>query len=317
MSKKAINKTLSIIFIILLAVVIITYIIDSEKGDRTFKKELVTTDTSKVTSINILPKKDTSYIKIFRTSDNNWKLRYKGKNVNADKNTVNEMLKELTNLQPKSVAATSQTKWKEFEVTDSLATRVKLLKGSKTVADVMIGKFSYKQNPMTRRTEITSYVRLSNENMVYAIDGFLNMTFNRKPKSFRDNTVISSKANSWNKITYNYPSDSSFTLIKQKNKWMVNGLLADSIITIRYLRTISHLNNSNFIDNINYKNNKPVYSVKIEGNNMKSIEINAFSTDSLNQYVVTSSENKGTYFDGSKILKKLYVNKNYFRKKSK
>jgi hypothetical protein len=74
MFNKLSNKTLLILFIILLVIVAAFLFYDSKHGERSFRKDLVNIDTSKVTSINIYPKStDHKLVKIFKEG-NYWKV---------------------------------------------------------------------------------------------------------------------------------------------------------------------------------------------------------------------------------------------------
>ncbi|MFH1000663.1 MAG: DUF4340 domain-containing protein, partial [Bacteroidota bacterium] len=230
------------------------------------------------------------------------------------------------NLKPERVAATKEDKWVEYKVVDSLGTRVKFKKGNEVLADLYLGKFSYQQaqnqyqqyaNQRGGGTKMTTYVRLANENNVYAVNGFLSMTFNREPNLFRDKTLIQCNSEDLTGLNFTYP-DSSFTLMKQEEKWMAGGLMADSASTVKVLRSLCKLKGTDFIENgEKYKTAKPVFSLKLEGNNMSPIEVKAYETsDSTCQFMVESSINPGNYMDGDKMkmFEKLYISKSKFFK---
>jgi len=319
MFRKVKFKTLIIVFIVLLVIVVIVEIVDYRKGDRTFRSDLVNIDTSKVSSVFLYPKAENyNEIKIFR-SHGGWKIENMGKTFNADENVVYNMLDELIRLKPERVAAADKSKWEDFEVTDSTGVRIKVVEKNSIVADIIIGKFSYQQpqNPYQQRQgKMTSYVRLVNETKVYAVDGFLNMIFNRDVNTFRNKNLIESNKNNWTKLTFSYPADSSFVLIRQNDKWMSSGLLADSAQTDSYLYSIARLNSSDFVDETNsIILINELFSLMIEGNNLPApIEIKAFSADTLNKYIITSSENSGSNFSGAKrdLFNKIFVPQSHF-----
>src|SRR5665647_1705682 len=100
---------------------------------------------------------------------------------------------EVLNIKPQSLAAMNKSKWKDFELTDSLATHIKFLsKKGKALADLMIGKFTYKQvdNPNTgysaNNIQGTSFVRLYNEEEVYGVEGFISFLLSGKFEDWRD-----------------------------------------------------------------------------------------------------------------------------------
>ncbi|MCD4745783.1 MAG: DUF4340 domain-containing protein [Bacteroidales bacterium] len=316
LSKILNTKTL----IILLAILVIIYIISnlSDSGERTFKSELVTIDTADITSIIIQPKiGGGDEIKLTRTGYD-WKLESGDKIYDPDKNAANNILSELIKIKPERVAATDDSKWKQYEVTDSTGTRVLLKKKNKVVADLYVGKFSYAQaknaQPNQRQQgKMTTYVRLADEKEVYAVEGFLKMTIQSDVNAYRNNTLININKNDLTKLEFTYP-DKSFTLMKLDNKWVINGVLADSAKTAKYFNSLARVISSNFIDDVNPTSSLPEYSLEIEGNNFAPIEIKAFPADTTNKYIITSSINQGAKFSGAKsnLFEKIFTQQNTF-----
>ena len=145
MFRKVNIKILAAIFAVLLAIVVLIEVIDSRKGNRTFKSDLVEVLSENVTSIELYPKAaNGKRIKLFR-ENNIWKVESEGKTYNADQSTPGNMISQLNAMTPKSVAATNKDRWEQFEVTDSLGTRVKLFQGTDLLANLVIGKFSFSQ----------------------------------------------------------------------------------------------------------------------------------------------------------------------------
>ena len=300
MFRKINNKLLYTIFVVLLAIVVLIEFIDARKGNRTFKSDLVEVVADEVTSIEIYPKATNgNLIKLFKENDF-WKVESAGKKYNADQATAGRMISELNEMKPKSVVATNKESWEKFEVTDSLGTEVKLMKGTTVLADLVVGKFSYSEP-----RNMTSYVRLKNDKEVYGVEGMLGMSFNRNLNSFRDRTVIKSNKSDWTKLTFEYPADSSFVLEKKGDKWMIGDLQADSAEVVQYFNKISGLTDGSFVDQ------KPVFAAThrliIEGNNMmQKVEIAGYYSDPEN-FVFESNQNPDTYFSNKETAKKLFV----------
>lgn len=321
MYKKLNIKSLVIIFAVLLVLVIIVFYMDSKKGERTFRSNIVDIDTSKVSSIIIYPKSNREEpVEILRKGYL-WKIKSKQKLFNADENTVNNILKTMAELKPKRVAAADRSRWEEFEVTDSLATRVKLITGKKTGADIYFGKFSYQQpkNQMAyyynQQGTMTTYVRIAKDKIVYVVEGYLGMTLNRGLNDFRNKSILRSNKSDWTRLSFAYPADSSFNLVKEGDKWMVDGLLADSGSVADYFNSISWLTSSDFVDDQKPLHAKADLSLKIEGDNfVRPLQVKAFKADTVNRYLITSSLNEGTFFSGakSKLTEKIFIGKNKF-----
>ncbi|VAW12985.1 hypothetical protein MNBD_BACTEROID01-1608 [hydrothermal vent metagenome] len=306
MFRKVSIKILLSVFVILLVMVVLVKIIDTQKGDRTFRNELVKVNAGDITSILLSPKITAGKVITLKKEGDSWKvISPEGEIFNADKNAASNLIAELNRIKPESVVATSKEKWGQFEVTDSLGTNVKLLKGDDVIADIYIGKFSFSQP-----RKMTSYVRLAGDKEVYGVNGFLSMTFNRDLDSFRDKTVISSSTGDWVKLSFSYPADSSFTLVKIENDWQVNGASADSASVATYLGSIAHLNESAFA-----KEEPSVaasHILKIEGDNMMPpVEIKGYYLGG-GQIVIESNQNPGTYFESGELASKLFPPRSKF-----
>jgi len=302
MFNKLNSKTLLIVFAILLIVVLLIKFFESRKGERTFKSEITSFDIEDVTSVSVITKGEADKKLSLYIDGEEWKAEKEGETYNADATKIDNLLAELIKLKPERVAATTKEKWGDFEVIDSLSVRIIVKKESKVLADLHIGKFSYQNptSPYERQGKMTSYVRAANDDITYAVNGFLRMTFNSDINGYRNNKLCVSSVSDLTKLIFNYPADSSFTLTKQNDKWMVNGLLADSAKVVKYLGSIANLTSSNFI------NNEPTA--------MLPIEISAIPADSTNQYLIISSLNKGTLFSGAKggLFKKVFKGEDSF-----
>lgn len=316
MSKILNLKVLLIMFGVLAVAVIAILLAEGNKPERTFKSELFTVDTAKVTSIVITPKEKQKGDISLKKENNQWKLDLGNKQIDADNGMISGILSQLTQLKPERVAARDKSKWKDFQVTDSASTRVQVKQGEELTADFLIGKFSTRQSRQQNHYQqpqysMTTYVRLNGEEEVYAIDGFLSMSFNRSIEDFRNKTILKADKNDLTKLTFSYPGDSSFTVSKQNNKWMLGGVLADSVKMVSYLGSITRLNSSNFIEKPAVELSEPVFSVVVEGNNINPVEINAFPADTINKYYIRSSVNPDAVFSSANegIAEKLFVGK--------
>jgi hypothetical protein len=273
--------------------------------NRSFKSNLTHIDTASVTRITIAPRFGKSTIELFK-KDQLWRVKIDDRNYTADPSAIKGMLSNLAALRATRIAAKSKEQWTNFEVTDSAATHVIVNAGIKTVANIYLGKFSYQQpknaNPYMyqQQGKMTSYVRLSGDRQVYAVDGMIALSFNRDANDFRNRALIKSKKENWNRLEFHSP-EYSFNLTKQDNKWAIDGLPADSATVATYLSSLAWLNSSNFIEEKSLTVSSPAYSLDIEGENMSApIRIQAFPADSTNGYAITSSLNEGTYFSGNK-----------------
>ena len=294
MFNKISTKTLVILFAVLLLVV--AYLLFFKSGEeRSFRNELVNIDTSKVGEIHIYPR-DKKH-EIYLTRDGvNWNIKLtENKTAPALKSKITNLLNELTRIKPTVLAARDQSKWKEFQV-DSSGTRIKVFENGKPSLDIVIGRIAFQQP-----NSVSTYVRLNNDVDVYKTDGYLGMMIGRSPNDFRNPNIISSNRTDWTRLTFRYPADSSFILIKDGNKWKINGIDIDSAKTVQLLGSLEHVTSENFADNFNPGDfQKPVYRITIDKKDTTSINVDAYM-DSL-RVIIHSSENPESYFTGTKDL---------------
>ena len=306
-------KTLVIILIVLAAVILIIDMMGDK--ERSFRSEIVEVDTASVTAIHITIPKDQVEIILSKTgSSSDWEVLSQGNKYPADVNVVKNILSQLNDLKAERVAATSKDKWDEYEVSDSAGTRVVLMDGKKKLADLYVGKFSYAQPPQgsqqnpyqQQRGKMTSFVRLEDEKEVYAVDGFLKMSYQNDVNSYRNKTLVNVGKNDISRLVFSYPDNENFSLTKNNEQWLIGGQIADSASMVGYLNKLYRLTSSNFVDPSTIKISDATYSLRIEGNNFTPIDLWAYPSDSITQYVITSSINPGAEFHGSKS--KLFEN---------
>lgn len=303
MLKNVSNKTLGVVFVILLVIALIIIFSDPGGNERSFRTELVNIDTSAVSQIIIYPKKlNGDDVRIFSENDD-WKVELEdGKTAPVHQTKIDEILRQLTEIKPERLAARGEASWSEFEV-DSGATRVEVYEGSNKTLDLVIGKFTFQQ-PRTMK----SYVRLAEDTDVYEVNAFLGMTFNQDANGFREQTVIQDSHSDWKNIVYSYPADSSYQLINVDDKWQLSGGgVLDSAKTATMLRQISNTRGSEFVDIEEETLPLPGYKLTIVKEDDSQIEVYGYEAD--DKVIINSSQNPDAYFDGSKgnLFKRIFV----------
>lgn len=312
MFKNISSRNLLIVFIILLAIAALFIYLDTSREVRTFKRDIVDIDTSAVTAISIYPKvTNHQEVRLFKEG-NYWQVRLEdNKSATAEESKIKNLLTQLSELKANSVAAQDKSKWSEYKV-DTSGTRVKVFEGSDNTLDITLGKFTYQQP-----RSMTSYVRVKGDENIYEVNGFLEFAFNQKPDYFRNSTLVKDNFENWKSLTYTYPADSSFRMVKDTSGyWAINNIRTDSAKTANFLRTLSHLNGTEFIDNPDRSLlGKANYTLTIESSRGQTgiITVSALG----NQLILHSSQNPEVYFNGNmnSLWKKIFTGKNYFLKK--
>lgn len=295
-------KSLLVIAGVLLGIVVAFLIYDSTSSESNYRNILVEVDSAEVSRFVIQPKAKTDVIELVRKGDS-WKVLSGNKSFQADKQFVASLIDQLEMLKPQRVVSTSKDKWKEYELDDSSSAKLSVYEGKNLVASIVIGKFNFKQggNPyMNRGNSITSYVRLTGEDAIYAVDGMLSLSFMRGAEEYRDKTLASIKAEDISRISFKYPADSSFVLELKAGRWVVDGLPTDSAKVADYVGKYARLMAFDFVDESQVTNKTALFSVKVEGKSEQALEIFAYPADSSNVTIIESTANKGAYFSGSR-----------------
>ena len=109
------------------------------------------------------------------------------------------------------------------------------------------------------------------------------------------------------KISFTFPSDSSFVLTRKDSVWFAGNHTADSLAVADYLNSLSYLNGQDFADNFKPAND-PQFEISIEGNNLLNISVKCYKTDKENEYILYSSLNPDVYFTSRKdgIFEKIF-----------
>jgi len=302
------KKFSSGILIIILAVLMIVYVIVRYSGsdDRTFRDKILSFDAAAITHILVKDPKSMQEPVDLRLESGKWIVKAGGRDYVADTNVVNNILKQLGDMPTKRYAGKGNEAIAKYELADTSATLVTLKASEKTVAEIFIGKFSYnmpkdqQQQVQSRqqRGEMTSYVRLPDEKDVYAVDGYLKMTFSGKAESYRYRSLVSVKPEDITRITINEPGNRK-VFENPEGKWLLNGAPADSAGMVRFRSTLARLSGTKFFENQDYAPAGASHAILIEGNNFTPVEIQAYPVADTNvNYIVTSTANPGSSFNG-------------------
>lgn len=263
------------------------------KGERNFDSNILTLDTAVVDKIVMTGKSGT----VTLTRDgSSWKVEDgQGNEAPALKSAAQGVIGSLASIQSQRIITTSPDKWADYEVTDTSGTQVIATGKGKTLADLMIGRFAF--NQATRSG--TSYVRKSGENAVYAVDGFLSMSFTRDFNSFRDKTLAAISPADVKSLTLQGTGmPGNYALIKDANgQWAMGGTPLDSASVANYLSGLRFLNGTNFADDFRPTGQSPAYALDVTTNQqLEPVHIECYQDAGAHPFVFHSSVNPQAYF---------------------
>lgn len=305
MRKTINNKWLLIIFGVLLLLVVLLFTKPGGHKERSFDKQLLTFASNDISKIVIYPKNlNGESVELFNEGES-WQVKSNGKAYKAGQGSVDAMLNSLSDLKALSLAANNKDRWESYEVTDSLATRVQFFNHkNKKLADVYIGKFKFAQP-----RSMSTYVRLDGKKETYRVDGFLGSTFNRGVNDLRDKAITRDPVANWTRLTFDYPSDSSFVLSKEANQWMLNGVLANQDEINSYINSVKNQNGITLIDEISLSGT-PLFRLTITRENLDPVQVSVY--ENSEGKLIASSENKGIAFSDQSVIDRFFVPKSKF-----
>lgn len=299
-------KYLLVSFLALLAIWIIVRYAAVLRRTSNVRSEIIALDTAQIDALRISRQDGNKAILLRRLDVGKWKVGYENEpSYEADQSSVKQALGLLSKLNAQRMLTRNKEKWSVYEVTDS-ALLVEARVKDKTMVALRIGKVSF---PATGSA--FTAVRLANENEVYAVEGYLNTTLGRNLNEWRDKTFMRLKPDRVDKVVFEYPADSSFTLIKADTVWKLGEVVVKSDMVERYLGQFRNKNLSSFANDF-IASDKPLFSIRFEGNGAELEKVAIWQlTDG--SYVLRGVHLPVFFSDkGSTIIRDLVKSRDYF-----
>ena len=288
----------------LLALLVLVYLgitfFGKEERSKSFREELVEIDTAAVSKIEVYGEDTLSLFK----EDNNWKVTLsQGATADAVKNKVKNLLSTLESIEPSRIATRNLDNWKDYGV-DSTGTRVMVYEGDDKTLDLVVGRFGMQQGSapqpqygMRGSQQFYTYVRLSEEDEVYAADDFMGMSLSTDVNSYRNNRILEVVTDSVSAVQFNYPADSSFMIEKSiDNDWIINNQQADSSSVASYMSDISRVNGSDFADDVTLNQlGAPQMTMTLKVKGEEDVVVEAYKYGQYN-WIIHSSKNPDALF---------------------
>jgi len=293
------NKTLWIIFAALLALFLLSKVFN-KKTVRSFTTDIIQIDTAAVDRIVFHNADPNAKFEITKHGEA-WTVKNSSVEANAQISSISSLLNNLNSIKAQRPVAKSKDKWAEYEVDEEKGKRIELFSGSKSVEDLVIGRFNF--NQQTRSAK--SYVRRSNDENVYVVDGFISMAINQTMDNYRDMNVFSKHGSEIAEI--NISSETGTTSATKENYWLnQSGEIIDSSRMATYLNALSVVMGSGFYDDPD-KPSSLIKEIDIKQQNGNHTSIKCY-VDAVG-FVIQSSQNPESYFrsDSTGIFKTLFL----------
>jgi hypothetical protein len=303
------NKILYIVLAVLAVALIINTVRTNIKGERSFRTSLVEFDPQKIDQLVMV--NNSAEIKFTRDKEL-WMVAQESKSNLADVQSVENILKELSTMKIERLVTKEKSKLREFEVDDTLGVAVQLFSKGKKVADLVVGRFSYRQTGNRQGgIQLSTMIRLANETDVYSIEGALSMSVKRDFDSFRDKTLVRFDPDKVQSMEFTYPSDSSFTLTRGSDVWFLNRDTVDTGKVINFLNDIKETRGNSFTTDFDPAGILE-FQMKATLSGEAPIVVKAYQQGE--KYVFVSSQNESSLSDSEHLFKRVFASKRKFAK---
>lgn len=297
------TRTLAIIFgaSVLLAVVVRWG--GGSTSSAAFQTELLAVDTAQVRSVQI-ERMDGPSLRLDRSSGN-WSVAPSDTSATypASAGTIKNVLGTLRSMEVSAVATRQTSKHARYGV-DSTGTRVTMLGADdEPLGELIVGRTQMKQppssgqqNPMRRRrqrgTPIT-YVRSPDNPDVYSVEQALGPLVNQNVEAWRDKELWAVGQSQINKVEFDYPADSSFTMRRvadsASSAWLSQGDTLSTSEVSSLLRMISTPTADGFVEGTTPDDlSNPLYTIRLQiGDATRTLRF--YSPGDDNTYHATAS----------------------------
>jgi|DewCreStandDraft_4_1066084.scaffolds.fasta_scaffold34046_2 hypothetical protein len=301
-------KHLIIAFVALLLVWLTARYLGSIRRTSNVRSDLIALDTASVDELRILRKGELKPIVLKRLDAGKWKAaRENEPGYDADQSAVKQALGVFSKLSAQRMLTRKKDKWGAYDVTDS-SLLVQALGKGKVMAELRVGKLSFPASG-----DAFTAVRLNDDDVVYAVQGYLNTNLDRDLAAWRDKTFMRLKPDRVDKVVFEYPADSSFTLVKEDTTWKAGGVAVNRDKVDRYLSQFRNKNLHAFADDFT-PSGQASFIIRFEGKGAELERVEIWQRPD-GSYVLRGVHLPVFFSDkGSGIIKELMKSEKYFTK---
>lgn len=286
------TKLLGALALLVIVYLIVTFV-GGKSRSKSFREVLVEIDTAKVTKVMIENNGATTLVT--KTGSGQWSVDVNGAQKVARESVVKNLMSTLESAKPSRLVARSSDKWKDYAV-DSSGTRVKIFEGNDQSLDLIIGRFG-----VEGQRQFHTYVRLGGEDDVYVAKDFMGISIAKSAADYRNSDFIRLNKDSLNQISFNYP-DSSFSLIKESDRWTSSEVEVDSAKVAGYVQELSYVTSKNFGEGEGLVT--PTLNVTFSFSNAPEIQLSAYSKEA--SWILQSTENADEFFEDLELFNKVF-----------
>lgn len=299
------NRTQIILLSLLLVLIgiwAVTSFLDDNR-EKTFAPEFPQLILNEIHTLKIYPEKEGGEEVILYYSGDEWRVMKGMVDMPVHDGRMDVLFNELSNLKPTRLAGTTTEEWAQLGVTDTTGTRLVLLSDQGPVLDMIIGQFQYRDAdipsvnrapPGTQGKRGITYVRISEDERVYAAEGFFGPNFNQEFGVWRNQQLLEINPEELEQMTFTYADEEPFTILVEPEGWYYRNQQLSEEAVEKYALWITKRTYTYFADGFEVDRN-PMFKVVYELSGNREVTIEAFEANS-GQVIIRSSQNPETFF---------------------
>lgn len=272
------------------------------KQKRSFSADLIAVDTANVTSILLLSSGNGREISLIR-EPTGWIASNSQINILANREMIHAILSVITSIKTQQIVATRQDQWKLYNIDSQKATRVRVFEENQLLEDFTISQLNG-----------NSYVRLANEEEVYAVNETLATHFAQDFNAFRNGTLLKMQNGmEVTEIEYQFV-DTTFYFTKTTNGWLQDTIPLNTEKVENYLTALRNISGETFADDFDeVQGSKDLYQIlTLKGKTItEPFVITCYrDTNRTLPFIIQSNQNKEAFFasDSNGIYKQIFSN---------
>lgn len=300
------DRTILMIAAILLAVFFGMRYYFSVKQSPDFSAPLIQIDSARVTTLFIAPPENETEIAL-RREEGYWIASNGQIHIKTSPEVISRILGTITNIRTKLVVTQKPAAWSDYEVLEASGTRIRVYEGQKLLEDFIVGK-----TKTTPEGATLTYLRLTDENEVYAIEETLKGVFNLNFNDFRSKEILN-LSSSIPILAFEWQTQDTLLSFQRADAgWQLGGIKLDSLSVEKYLRNIRTISGETFADDFDEVQGADLLFevLTIPNNQADEPFVISCYLDTTRQmpFIIHSTQNRDAYFasDSTGIYQRIF-----------
>ncbi len=301
------NKTLLLIFLFFVVVYLVTMRILNSGPVPPFDTSLIKVDTARISSIEIRPQKGPAYM--LHHTDGQWIVSNGMLSLPAKTDRLLIILDQVDTIHTFELVSDKPADWARYGLAEGSGTRIGIFMMDGQKEEFIIGKTDF--DPALQKS--IAYLRLSGQNEVFAVNGFLPFQLEQHFNDFRNKNLIAPAGISSFPDYLQYRSlDTTLQYdFEQEEEFTMNE--PDSAGLMDYLHQLVTIKGAIFADDFDELSTDRYFHQQIKlyfQENKDSLVLSCYRDSTrIQPFIIHSSDNPKSYFysDSTGLFKTVFV----------